>query len=394
MSNRLKWLFFAAILLLITGGLVTHFTAQKEEFHLRIGEMKAPASSSHSSLQLIDFQIIEKDLEDNILNFSAQLRVQDDDGFWKGEVRANRMLWHRSYHIFLQAADKDLRGCTLLFTHNPVGLVLVYLSYLLFFIGIVGIFISQQGPFRRLIQNIGKPSHHGISQRVAFISTLVTALALFVYLCYRSITMGHNPFRGLHETLLLMALGILFVGLFASRKSPLMAYLSLPMAGIAILVGFMMGGPSASPMPAILQSPWLPFHVSLIMMAYSLFAFTLIISTICIILIISNIKTEKIQQLTHTSQICGLLGVALLAIGIMVGSVWASMSWGSYWDWDPKETWALVTLMAYGLALSLSFRPRFQAKPLSYHLLLVLSFCILLMTYFGVNFWWGGKHAY
>jgi ABC-type transport system involved in cytochrome c biogenesis permease subunit len=85
--------------------------------------------------------------------------------------------------------------------------------------------------------------------------------------------------------------------------------------------------------------------------------------------------------------------VFLLAIGIFIGAIWANVSWGNYWSWDPKETWALITFMVYGVAFhdqSISW----LKKPTTYHLYIALSFLTILMTYFGVNYFLGGMHSY
>lgn len=384
-------LFIIAVGLLMSGGLLTHFTAQKEEFHLRIGEINHLGAPLNLSLQLTDFQIINNN---QVINFSAFLHVHDVNGYWKGEVRANRMLWHQGNRIFLKAADKDLGGCTLLVTRDPAGLGFVYAAYLIFTIFIMGFFASPNCQFRQLLQSEGASFKNSKYQCAAFISTVMFTLTILGLIIFRYFFRGHNPFSNLFDSLLLFALGITIVGIFVCRRSTMLAFLSLPMAGFAILAGFMTGGSTASPTQAILNSSWLPIHVSFIMMAYSLFAFTLLTSIICIFFIFRNINKEKVRHLTQISQICGLWGEGLLAIGIMVGSIWASMSWGSYWDWDPKETCALLTLLAYGIVLAISFGSKSKTRPLTYHLLMLIPFCLLLMTYFGVNVWFGGKHAY
>ena len=85
--------------------------------------------------------------------------------------------------------------------------------------------------------------------------------------------------------------------------------------------------------------------------------------------------------------------IALLFIGILLGAVWANISWGKYWSWDPKETWALITFMIYGVAFHQRSIP-FLRRPLWFHLYLVLAFPTVLMTYFGVNYFLGGMHSY
>ena len=85
--------------------------------------------------------------------------------------------------------------------------------------------------------------------------------------------------------------------------------------------------------------------------------------------------------------------VFLLAFGIIIGSLWANISWGNYWSWDPKETWALITLLIYAFALHGSNLKVFQ-RPRFFHAYCIFAFLSVLITYFGVNFFLGGMHAY
>ena len=133
-------------------------------------------------------------------------------------------------------------------------------------------------------------------------------------------------------------------------------------------------------LPSVLQSPWLFYHVMVIMSAYSLFAY------IAIRQIIKPIKKGDI-----TSYL--LMACTLLCIGIILGSVWASQSWGAYWNWDPKETWALITLLVY--ILPLHRKPAaFLNKGLRMRIYLTASLLVVIFTYFGVNYLLGGMHSY
>lgn len=131
-------------------------------------------------------------------------------------------------------------------------------------------------------------------------------------------------------------------------------------------------------LPPILQSSWLFFHVISVMTAYSLFLY-ISIAAIC------SKRKPSLAILRW--------GVTLLAIGIVLGSIWASQSWGSYWNWDPKETWALITLLIYAVPFHQRYlSPMRQNKIIRIYVL--LAFLCVLMTYFGVNYFLGGMHSY
>ena len=101
----------------------------------------------------------------------------------------------------------------------------------------------------------------------------------------------------------------------------------------------------------------------------------------------------SIERLHIISQVLLYPAVFLLTIGIFIGSIWANVSWGRYWGWDPKETWALITLLVYATALHSASFPLFR-KPMSFHWFSILAFLSVLITYFGVNFLLGGIHSY
>jgi ABC-type transport system involved in cytochrome c biogenesis permease subunit len=208
--------------------------------------------------------------------------------------------------------------------------------------------------------------------------------------CYLS---GHNPFSGLFDTLLLVSDGMLLIGIVISQKNKFFALPSLIASAFITLVATMMGGGSLSPLMPVLISPWLTLHVAIIMTSYCFLTFTFILSIISIILII--FRKDKYQQLKlkQLNQIFCILGVVFLSIGIMIGAAWANISWGQYWSWDPKETWALITLIGYCAALP-GVIPATEKHDWLYHTIVFAAFLLLLTTYFGVSFWMGGMHAY
>lgn len=139
----------------------------------------------------------------------------------------------------------------------------------------------------------------------------------------------------------------------------------------------------------VLLSPWLSLHVSLIMVSYALFA----LMCLCSILALSIRRhTWQRQRLTLFCRVLLYPAVLCLGIGIFIGAVWANVSWGSYWAWDPKEVWALITFMLYGMAFM--YKVSLVSEIRTFSLVLIVSFSAILMTYFGVNYVLGGMHSY
>ena len=138
------------------------------------------------------------------------------------------------------------------------------------------------------------------------------------------------------------------------------------------------------PLP-VLNSHLLPLHVSTIMMAYTLLLLTFIVSLVGVAM------PKQRQKMYHFSQFLLFPALMLLCYGIFIGAIWANVSWGTYWSWDPKETWALITLMIYAAPAHRTFS---NLSTMKYHIYMALAFFTILMTYLGVNYFLGGMHSY
>ena len=145
---------------------------------------------------------------------------------------------------------------------------------------------------------------------------------------------------------------------------------------------------SHSELVPVLRSPLLPVHVTSIVFSYMVFLAILIIGVAGLM-----VNTDKALKLKALSESLLMPGVFMIAFGIIVGSVWANISWGNYWSWDPKETWALITLLVYAVPLHSRFIP-FLRKPKAFHIYCIFAFLSVLITYYGVNFFLGGMHSY
>lgn len=140
----------------------------------------------------------------------------------------------------------------------------------------------------------------------------------------------------------------------------------------------------------VLRSPFFSLHISTIVTSYALLLAILVVGILALIKPHDRTRLEKLKNLSRSML---YPAVALLAIGIFIGAVWANVSWGNYWSWDPKEVWALITLLIYAAPLHENIWKSFQ-KPVFFHLYGILAFLSVLITYFGVNLLLGGVHAY
>lgn len=208
---------------------------------------------------------------------------------------------------------------------------------------------------------------------------------------------GNIPLSNGYETMQFVALAILLITCLLHRRFTYTLPFGFLLSGFTLLVAYLGEmNPQITPLMPVLASPWLSYHVSLIMVSYSLFAFMFLNGILALILVKKDGRPEKeqtVMQLTLLSRILLYPAEMMLGIGIMLGAVWANVSWGSYWSWDPKEVWALVAFIVYGCA----FHPRsmkWLRRPKYLHVYMIAAFFVILMTYFGVNYLLGGMHSY
>lgn len=159
---------------------------------------------------------------------------------------------------------------------------------------------------------------------------------------------------------------------------------------LVILLVFLYIRMLTHPLLPVLRSPFFSLHISTIVTAYALL---LAIMVVGVIAVVKPKNTERLEKLKTLSITMLYPAVALLAIGIFIGAVWANVSWGNYWAWDPKEVWALITLLVYAAPLHGKIWKIFQ-KPLFFHIYCILAILSVLITYFGVNMFLGGVHSY
>ena len=232
------------------------------------------------------------------------------------------------------------------------------------------------------------------TSRVLVAVMSLVSLYLAVHLALRGYISGHLPMSDGFETMLLMAWFTTVLTLVFHHKFTMALPFGFLICGLAMMVA-MLGesNPQITNLIPVLQSPLLSIHVMVIMIAYSLLAFVMLDGVTALILHFSHKDCHlEIEYLSVISRILLYPAVFLLTIGIFVGAVWANVSWGRYWGWDPKEVWALITMLVYALALHPSLS--WFKKPVFFHVFCVIAFLTVLITYFGVNFLLGGKHSY
>ncbi|TXE12105.1 cytochrome C biogenesis protein [Seonamhaeicola algicola] len=232
------------------------------------------------------------------------------------------------------------------------------------------------------------------------IITLIAFLLFTFNIILRWYIAQHAPWSNGYEMLIFVAWCLLLSGLVAFRKSDFALPLSTLFCGALLFVSYLDWlNPEITNLMPVLKSYWLKVHVATIVSSYAPLALSAVLGIMALVLMLfktantKQIIELKIKELTYINELSMTIGLFTLAIGTFLGGVWANESWGRYWAWDPKETWALISIIVYAIVLHLRFVPKLN----NFYILNVASmfaFWSIIMTSFGVNYYLSGLHSY
>lgn len=211
---------------------------------------------------------------------------------------------------------------------------------------------------------------------------------------------GHAPWSNGYESMIFVGWATSLSGLLFAKRSPVSLAITSVLAGIILFVaGMSWMNPEITPLVPVLKSYWLIIHVAVITSSYGFLAMAALLGLLNLILMTARprVRTERlsdsITEISFIIELAMIIGLMLLTAGCFIGAIWANESWGRYWGWDPKETWALVSIVTYAAILHLRNIPatnnQFILSSLS-----VLGFSTIIMTFFGVNYYLSGMHSY
>ena len=235
---------------------------------------------------------------------------------------------------------------------------------------------------------------------------ILKAVIIFLFilhtfgLIWRWYISGHAPWSDAYESMIYVAWATMFFGLAFGRKSDLtLASTTFIVSMILMIAHWSWMDPAIANLQPVLDSYWLMIHVAVIVGSYGPFALSMILGFVSLFLMILTSSSNKsimklnIKELTLINEMSLTVGLVMLTIGNFLGGMWANESWGRYWGWDPKETWALISIMVYAFVLHMRLIPGLKSR-FVYSIASILSFASILMTYFGVNFYLAGLHSY
>ncbi len=241
-----------------------------------------------------------------------------------------------------------------------------------------------------------------INKRIQLFITSVAFIFFIVHtfgIATRWYIGGYAPISNTYESMVYISYSSIIASILFFRKSIMALSASFIMAGIFIFAAYLGEiDPQITNLVPVLKSYWLSIHVSVITASYGFFGVGAILGTVTLILFILRNDTRThidmhIKNITYINEITLLLGLILLVIGNFLGAIWANESWGRYWGWDPKETWAYISILVYTIVLHMRLLKDLYS-PYLFSVLSVIAFASILMTYFGVNFYLAGMHSY
>ena len=229
-------------------------------------------------------------------------------------------------------------------------------------------------------------------------------LLIFIYhgagLGMRWYISGHAPWSNGYEAVIFIAWVTMLAGFLFSKKNEIVLPGTAILAAMMIIVSEMnLLNPQITPLVPVLKSYWLMIHVAIITGSYGFLGLACILGLLNLVLYIfrgdtnGKVVTRNISELTYISEMTMTIGVFMLTVGTFLGGVWANESWGRYWGWDPKETWALVSVLVYAIILHLRYIPALKSK-FVFNVVSFWGYSAILFTFFGVNFMLVGLHSY
>ncbi len=240
----------------------------------------------------------------------------------------------------------------------------------------------------------------GITNNACIILTLIFFLCFTGNILLRWYVAQHAPWSNGYEMLVFVAWVLILSGLITFRKSDFSLPLATLFAGALLFVSYLDWlSPEITNLMPVLKSYWLKIHVATIVSSYAPLALSAILGVMALVLMIfKTSKTEaiieiKIKELSYINELAMTIGLFVLAIGTFLGGVWANESWGRYWAWDPKETWALISIIVYAIVLHLRFVPKLN-DVFVLNVASMFAFWSIIMTSFGVNYYLSGLHSY
>ncbi len=398
-------LLHASLVMVLLGAFVSFLTSKRGDMAISEGGVPASMFEMHDGqlvklpfrLQLVSVDTIYLD-NGAPSDYKAYIRADNIKASDLHTLSLNAPIKINGYQFCIKGVED---GClSLLVSHDVYGRPISYLGYAMVFFSFLLLFFDRQSGFHALLQQIkGKAGNVKVAvkkeRNIMSLSILARRMWValpvsFLFLCILWHGRGVFPATNGAEALMLFVLFVMLLAVALGRKKRfvLLSRLLVVVSAMFFVVAAL-GLDGDSDVQPILRTPLLGIHVTTIIIAYALLACTAVNAVVALC---TKDEKRKAQQ-ALLGRLLLYPATMLLACGIFIGAVWANISWGRYWGWDPKEVWALVTLLVCSMGFH-SHSLRFISKPVAFHIFCIVAFLAVLFTFFGVNYLLGGLHSY
>lgn len=401
-SRRVTLVMLHVSLVIVLLGAFTSFMTSKRG-ELMLSRDAAPASmftTADGDLERLPFRItLERidihRIDGEVSGYHAHIAVRDGEREQIIEVSLNAPATIDGHSLCIKGVSDG--HVSLMVSYDPWGVPISYTGYVTVLASFIALFFDKKSDWKSLLKRLGrkerkKKNNYTISKirRSAAIVFALTILGII-----RWYNTGLFPVTNGKESMLFFIWISLLLAIVATYRKELksIATTLFALGGIAIFAILPMWDSDGGEIAPILRTPLLSIHVTTIITAYVLLGCTAINASIALFMGVARHNNEKMERMALTGRILLYPATLLLMTGIFVGAVWANISWGRYWGWDPKEVWALITLIICSMAFHTRSLP-FMGKAVNFHLFCLVAFIAMLFTFFGVNYLFGGLHSY
>ena len=404
--RSLRWavvVLHAGLVLILCGAALSHFLSEEgrvqlsHENSVTDAYLRKDQTVGHFPfrIDLVDYATICYPATNIPKDHITQIRIHDgnkDVSPVVAQCSMNHVVEHKNWRLCQLSISSS--STTLYAVCDPWGIGTTYVGYILLLIGSIAYLLQRKSAFRHQL-SIAVPENSGnhCLRWQTFVLIALSAL-IAVVLIVRAIEIRYFPCTNGYEVMLCIALCSAITGAKGNQYSAAIqnVCLLIALATATFALAYLFQD-LPSQLPPVLRSPLLSLHVLVIMIAYALLAIVTLLSLYALIVLKIGGLSSKLATTFGFARALLYPATLLLGIGIFIGAYWANQSWGNYWSWDPKETWALITMLAYVPLLHPRLFPMFT-RPQRFFCYALCAFFAVLMTYFGVNYVLGGLHSY
>lgn len=333
-----------------------------------------------------------KDVAKILYDYFSALKDGQTSGDYTAASSALEKLkqYQSTYGAAVMPSDQRIKAEELLNSLNPFERLtpfyfIVGFGFLIF--AFIEVFLPRSNRTRDIVKN-----------SFIFATSLLFLFHTFA-LGLRWFVSGHAPWSNGYESMIYIAWASTLAGLLFGKRSTFAVPVAVIFSALSLMVAHLSWmDPQITTLVPVLKSYWLTIHVSVITASYGFLGISALLGFITLILFGVRSKTSKhidysIVEMGRINEMSMMVGLALLAIGNLLGAIWANESWGRYWSWDPKETWTFITILIYTIITHLRFIPHLRSI-YTFSVASMFGFSSVLMTYFGVNYYLSGLHSY